>query len=275
MIAVDFSGVAIAAIQAEALSGENITLELTRHKVLNSIRSCRVRFHRKFGEIVLCFDSKNLWRKTIYPYYKATRKKMRDDSDVDWTTIYEYIETLTDEFSKNLPYKCIKVDTCEADDIISVLSRKTPGPHLIYSSDKDFIQLLSNPMISLFSPRKEEYITHENPDYYLFYHIIKGDVGDGVTNILSDTDTLITECKRQKPVFDKKILEWYDNRSLIPDIQRFELNESVISLYKIPEEIENSILDKYTHTEVGKRMNLLPYFLKYKLDFLSDRISDF
>ena len=40
----------------------------------------------------------------------------------------------------------------------------------------------------------------ERPDSFLFNHIMKGDVSDGVPNILSDDDTFVVEGKRQKPM---------------------------------------------------------------------------
>ena len=74
MILVDYSQVAIASIMAQT-RGENTPDEdLVRHIILNNIRLIRNKFKNDYGEIVLCCDAGNYWRKDIFPHYKASRK---------------------------------------------------------------------------------------------------------------------------------------------------------------------------------------------------------
>ena len=44
--------------------------------VLNSIRSYRTKFSNDFGELILCYDDKNCWRKNIYPIINQTEKRL-------------------------------------------------------------------------------------------------------------------------------------------------------------------------------------------------------
>lgn len=82
MILVDLNQVVISNLMAQINSyQETVDENLIRHMILNSILSVKKRFSVDYGNIVLCCDNKNFWRKEIYPYYKASRKKMRDD----WT----------------------------------------------------------------------------------------------------------------------------------------------------------------------------------------------
>jgi len=91
---------------------------LFRHMILNSLRSNRTKFNEKFGELVICCDDKNFWRKQTFPYYKANRKKNRDQSGIDWSTVFNTLNKVRDEIENFFPYKVIRVETAEADDVI-------------------------------------------------------------------------------------------------------------------------------------------------------------
>lgn len=82
-------------------NGDNgINENLVRHMVLNSLRKYRSQFKNKYGEMILCCDNKNYWRKQRFPYYKAGRKKTREKSDLDWNSIFESLNRIKDELSE-------------------------------------------------------------------------------------------------------------------------------------------------------------------------------
>ena len=120
--------------------------DMVRHMVLNSLRSYRTKFYKEYGELVICYDGRNYWRKEIFPYYKQNRKKSRESSNLDWDSIFKTLNKIREEIKDNFPYKTIEVMNAEADDIIASLvfnMSKNPLPKdvLIISSDKDFFQL--------------------------------------------------------------------------------------------------------------------------------------
>ena len=39
--------------------------------------------------MVIACDDKNNWRRKVFPYYKANRKKAREASEFDWNSIFE------------------------------------------------------------------------------------------------------------------------------------------------------------------------------------------
>ena len=41
--------------------------------------------------MVICADGMNTWRKEFYPQYKASRKKGRDSSGLDWQEIFRVL----------------------------------------------------------------------------------------------------------------------------------------------------------------------------------------
>ena len=143
MIIIDYNGIAISNIITQKL---DIDENLIRHMILNSIRMYRTKFKDKFGEVVIAGDAGGNWRYKAFPQYKAARKKGRKDSKMDWNEIFRVINMVWEELGEHFPYKTIKIEGCEADDIIGTLVENTHefGNYenvLIVSSDKDFVPL--------------------------------------------------------------------------------------------------------------------------------------
>ena len=149
-ILVDYNQIIIASLFASIGNHTDVAADenIIRHMFLNSIRSNRKKFGKEYGEIVICADGKNTWRKEAYPYYKANRKKSRDSSGLDWSALFEIMNNIRSELIEFFPYKVIHIDRCEADDIIGTICHQE-GTELnmgaekmiIISADKDFIQL--------------------------------------------------------------------------------------------------------------------------------------
>jgi DNA polymerase-1 len=139
-------------------------------------------------------------RKNIIPEYKSNRNITRitkhelfdsleeeDDSKVDQITrIIQYLKTL--------PVKTVSLPRVEADDIIAYLSNTLPTKPedrvFIVSSDKDYLQLVSQQVI-VYRPIEKEYYTTDTvkekfnvtPTNFLLYKLLMGDNSDGVTGI--------------------------------------------------------------------------------------------
>ena len=114
MILVDFNGIAIATVVINKVIDE----EMIRHMILNSLRMYNLKFRKEYGEMILCCDSRNNWRREYYPQYKAGRRKGRTQSDIDWNKAFEILNKVRSEIRENFPYKVIEIEECEADDII-------------------------------------------------------------------------------------------------------------------------------------------------------------
>ena len=183
-ILIDFNQVMLASLFAGIGNHHNIDVDenLLRHMFLNSIRFNRKKFHEEFGEIVICADGKNSWRRDTFPYYKANRKKSRDSSGHDWTSIFECLNKIREELQEYSPYKVLNVDTCEADDIIATLTMKYSSTQkiMILSSDKDFAQLQRFPNVEQYSPILKKSIKEPLPLLQLKQLIIRGDKSDGI-----------------------------------------------------------------------------------------------
>jgi len=256
---------------------------LIRHSVLNTIRSLNMKFGNEYGELVIATDNKRYWRKEVFPHYKASRKKAREESEIDWNLLFGTINTVKEEIIENFPYKVIDVDGAEADDVIGVLCKNysTMEPVLILSSDKDFIQLQRYPNVKQYSPMMKKFVKHHNPMEYIREHTIKGDRGDGIPNFMSDDDTFVAENKRQKPISKKKLEVWLD-LSKKPEelfnedqLAGYKRNELLVDLTNTPSDIELAILEEFKKTPKGNMQKVFNYFIKNRMSVLRESLQEF
>mgnify|MGYP001562172778 FL=1 len=283
MILLDFSNIIVGSIMvAHRIPNEERTSEdFIRHLVLNSMRNFRTKYRDKYGELVICTDMHSSWRKNEYPYYKAHRKKVRDkqkSEGMDWSALFQTINTIILEIDEFFPYKVIRVPHAEGDDVIAVLARNLQEKSIIISSDKDFTQLQKYKNIKQFSPIQKKMLTVSDPYKYLKEHIIRGDKGDGIPNILS-ADDCIVEGVRQRPISKKKVENWINEK---PEdfcengmSEKWERNKKLIDFDCIPKEISDAIANEYAKEKTPKQGQLLNYFISKKLKFLMEHIGDF
>ena len=280
MILLDFSQVCLSGILASG--NKDFGEDLVRHMVLNSIRNFKSRFSN-YGELVICCDDKNYWRKQMFPYYKANRKKSREASSLDWNMIFNTLSMIKEEVKENFPYVVLQVESAEADDLIATMVGRygnNGDKIMIVSGDKDFAQLQRYKNVSQYSPITKKMIKVDDPMEYLFEHVIRGDSGDGVPNILSRDDVFVNGL-RQKPLQKKKVASMIDEmkRGITPfdgEVKRNYLrNIQLIDLTRIPDDIRQEVIYKYTNYERKDRSLLLNYFIKNKLKNLMSDIQEF
>ena len=93
MILVDMNQVTISNLMMQ-IKHNDLSVDLVRHLVLNSIRSYRTKFSNDYGELILCYDDKHYWRREYFPNYKSNRKKDRTDSSLNWNELFETLKLL-------------------------------------------------------------------------------------------------------------------------------------------------------------------------------------
>lgn len=292
MIILDYQQVAIANLMAQLAFNKNMPVDenLLRGMILNSIRFNRVKF-KDYGELVVATDARQSWRKDVFPYYKARRHENRQHSEIDWDMVFRVFTEVREELKAYFPYRVIHTEGAEADDIIGVLAMEfgTPedelyfgnnhGQIMICSGDKDFPQLQRHSNVNQFSPVQKKRIATNDPVRFLKEHIIRGDVGDGVPNFLSDDDCLVTRTK-QKSIMEVKLNEWLKQSPeefCITDAMKrnWKRNEQLIDLRFTPKNIKEQVLEQY-HAQSGKdRRRLDSYFIKHRLRLLHEHINEF
>lgn len=292
MILVDFSSITLAHILAALPKLPELNEQIIRHLVLNSLVHTQRKFRSDYGELVICCDSKGSWRKETFPYYKANRKNQRAATTIDWNLIYSSLNSIIEDLHVVFPYKTIKVDRAEADDIIAVLIKnQVSDKYLIVSNDKDFNQFqYFYKNVDQFMSLSEKFykVTFNEAVLNYYKHIISGDAVDGIPNIFSDDDAIVNINKRQNRVTQKRQEEvikiLLNNESLeekLPDIAaNYTRNKTLIDLSKVPDDIEKSIMEAFTFEgtnplKAKDRSQILNYLTQHKLKNLMTNLADF
>ena len=273
---VDFSQIVIGSYMT-ASKYADVDMDVLRPPVLNSLRIYRTKFIEEYGELILCCDDRKTWRKEVFPNYKASRKKSRQVSGIDWQNLYDCLNQLKDELRYWFPYKLIQIEKAEADDIIATLVGLISERTLILSSDKDFVQLQGF-NVRQYSPMQKKYVDG-NAKWSLHEKIVRGDVGDGIPNIMSDDNVFVDEGRRQKPITAKKVDAWYDlDPNMYCDsemLRNYNRNKQLVDLDEIPESIRINISKQFESIKVGDRRRLLTYFINHRLKNLTENLSEF
>jgi hypothetical protein len=284
-ILVDYNQVILASLFASIGNHTDVAADenIIRHMFLNSVRSTRKKFSQEYGEIVICCDGKNTWRKEAYPYYKANRKAGRDKSGMDWNALFQIMNNVRTEMKEFFPYKVIHIEHCEADDIIGAVindngSELNIGSEkfLVLSADKDFIQLQKYANVDQYDPIRKRWIRNDQPESYLAEHILKGDTGDGVPNILSP-DNCLAVGERQKAMTKKRLALYSQGTEVMDEetLRRFHRNKMMIDLAEIPQKYQDQILEAYNEEKTIGRELLFNFFVQKKLKHLITDIQDF
>ena len=307
MILADYSQLAISNIMRE-LQGRTdviINVQIVRHLILNSIRAYHVKFRKQYGELVVCCDSKNSWRKGIFPQYKANRKKDRKASPFDWNSIYEALSIVKEELETYFPYPVVYADTAEGDDCIgaliiwsqthhltegNALTEGRPQESIILSGDHDFLALQQYEGVKQYDPvNKKELVITEPYEAVLMESVLMGCRGDGVPRFMDDDDALVRG-QRATTIMKKKLEEWkrmtaeqisndpyltkdYTSEYLLKNLKR---NKALVDLHEIPTDLQEQIVKSYLDQRgIRDRSKLMNYFVKNGLNQMVEKMGDF
>jgi 5'-3' exonuclease len=276
MILVDYSAISIGAVVLNRMGTEE---NLLRHLILNNLRSYNKKYREKYGEMVLCMDHSS-WRKQVFPYYKASRKKSRDESKMDWDDIFQTLNKISNEIKFHMPYRVLHVEGAEGDDCIATMVERTQefGKHeliMIIAADKDYIQLQRYPNVKQWSTNTKKTVTG-NPNQWLHEAIIKGQAKDGIPNIKSPADFYMTEGGRQKAITAKFIDSALSINNLTKEEQeRYIENSKLIDFRNIPNDLQQRINEEYENYSLPPVSGVLNYFIRSRCANLVQNLEDF
>lgn len=205
----------------------------------------------KFGcsAIVIAADSKKVWRKDFYPEYKANHD---EHDNVYYDDVIAAIELLREFFEGYTGAYYLSVPKCEADDIIAVWCQSSEGvQNIILSSDKDFIQLVSDET-SLYSPPQKKFRETIDPQYDLFVKCIRGDRGDNIHSAFPKVrETRLKKAWEDELEMMNLINEKHPIHGNIVG-EHLEFNQKLIDLREQPIEIRVDILNAINTYTNGK-----------------------
>jgi len=292
----DFSQMVISSVAANPKDFRSGDIkDLIKHIALNQILALKKRFNN--GRLILCCDAKNYWRKKEFQWYKGHRKHGKDKGELDWQLVYETLNELIEELSLNFPYKVIKVDGAEADDVIAVLVKyfnenemvntgliEEPETVVIASTDGDFQQLQKYRHVQQWNNVQKKMMICKNPKQYLIEHIVSGDTGDNVPSIVNGdcwaqcrADNIST---RAKPLATARFKDFYNkgiDACLNEDEQRnYRRNEKLVDFDFIPQYINDAIMKAYFDCEVkGSKTKVFNYLNAHRMKLLLSFAQDF
>lgn len=284
MIVLDYNQVTIAnlmmGLQNKHHTEVEVNVGILRHMVLNTIKTVNAKFRNDFGQMVIACDGGDYWRREVFPYYKALRKKSRDESPIDWRAVHSAFDTIASEIDQFMPMPLVKVRRAEADDVIAHLERtRTDGKFLIVSGDRDFVQL-KKPDVFQWDHVRKRWVEGDARES-LRVKIIKGDTGDGVPNFLSDDDVLVTPGVRQKSVMSAKLEKWMTmspEEICDDDVKKrnWQRNETLVDLSKTPVDVRMEIEHRYAESlKTGDRATMREYFIQSGLKKLMEDVQYF
>lgn len=143
-----------------------------------------------YTHILVCFDTKKpTFRHKMYKDYKASRKPMPEELEMQIPLIKEYL--------KIRKIKYTELEGYEADDIIGTFSKMGKENNIkvdIYSSDRDLIQLVSDNttvhmmksgvvLVESYTLESLKQKHNFTPKQFLYYKAIMGDNSDNIPGI--------------------------------------------------------------------------------------------
>jgi 5'-3' exonuclease len=145
-----------------------------------------------YDKVIVCWDSETNTsvRKKLYPEYKANRKNEMNEEEYE---SYLHQRSRVKQYLEEVFVRQIEVPNNEADDLIGQYCNIAINENItIFSSDKDFTQLISK-RVQIYSPVKKQYykfgdkislnkvdIPHQN---VLLTKVFVGDKSDNISGI--------------------------------------------------------------------------------------------
>ena len=246
---------------------------LWRHMVLQGLFELCNNIHP--DEIILACDSKS-WRKTYYPKYKANR---------NYSGMNQYFNEsnkFIDELKNAFPFKLLKIDDLEGDDIIALFCINKPNDiNIIGSIDSDLHQLLLYPNVIYYNINDKKSLTLSVNDIKkkLLTKLLKGDPGDNIPNIYTEE---IVKGTRQKSITKSLIDECSNDIAKVmqydPEMKkRYERNKKLIFLSNtnIPLDLQNKLWDYYNGYQIeATKERMINYMNEWKMEVLKERADE-
>jgi len=299
MILTDFSGVFFATLHQDIKVDPNPTKNSIRHMCLNTIRSYNKQYRHMYGELMLILDSKS-WREKVFPEYKWVRRQTREEEvNVDWDKVWDILNDVVQELQEFMPYRCIKANGAEADDIIGYICRVIKNEKiLILSNDKDMGVLTSLPNVTQIRPYDNKEYNVCDPFRVMFELILTGDRDDGVPNVKCRDDFFVkqywekkehSKSKNAPPISAKMKNECWEKFCKSPDgvllkeylgeefYKNFERNTKLIDLLNnhAPEDVVNNIKTALENSKNNPQGLMLKFFQDNHMHLLAKYLDDF
>lgn len=263
----------------QANGGDDHTMAgLALHSAFTTLN----KYFNKFNptKVICTFDRSN-WRKEYTKsdlcisgqLYKGTRRQdMTPGEQHRYNLFQEHITEFEEIVRKRTSMVCLAADMLEADDLMAMFPEMYPEDRVIViSADKDLIQLLKFPNVTLIDPITDKPRTCDDVEWFMFLKCIRGDRGDNVASAYPRVrETKVREAFEDE--FARLTMMNHTYKTMRGDEEvevrvgdMFEENELLMDLYKQPapvrklmrKTIEEGMEDpgKYSHFHFIKFCN--------------------
>jgi 5'-3' exonuclease len=255
-----------------------------KHMLYNHIFSVCKKFNAT--EVILCIDSKENWRKKIYPDYKATRKEQREDNtDIDWNQFFKAYQEFTEEVKEHFPFYVLQIKYMEADDLVAILARDWQKyEKIVVTSDSDYNQLLKYNNIKIWDPIKLAWRKSDDPEKELQIKILSGDKGDNIPSIkprvgVGTAEKLVNSPELLQKLFEEKTPAYTKKDGTVVTLgeeykERYKLNTALIDLSKIPQVFSKALHKNLAEYVLPDGKTIFNYFSKNKFREFMRRIEE-
>jgi hypothetical protein len=276
---------------------DNATLSgLCMHILFNRVQ----KFFRDHNPdyIVFAFENKNNWRKA-YTASEECISKNKYKANRVYDSSMEYYFKMLDAFKETCTHHtsiiCLSAEGLEGDDMIAGYSQLYANDDhevVIMSGDKDFIQLLKNPNVTLINQRDGkkrnqpgDKLYWDDLDYFIFEKCMRGDKKDHVFSALPNVrETRLKKAFKDPYEYTKLMNETWDAEIdkkkvtyRVGDL--YEENKILLDLTKQPEEVRQYMFEhiKNEVNNLGKYSNfhLLKFLGQFELKKIAEEINKF
>lgn len=198
--------------------------------------------------LALDCERSRIWRKSIYPAYKANRDNKKNKPNFGGVFKYTY-DILVPRLIKEYGMHSIKVDGAEADDVIYIAATKlatNPDNRIfVCSIDSDLTQFASESISILPLNRTEPIDKKIVEDYgsvqrFLLHKILSGDTSDNIPSIKFRKMGEVTAHKMiRNPELLKEFFTTYPEA-----IAQYKINRQIVDLKNIPSDLVATIHNK-------------------------------
>jgi len=270
---------------------------LAMHMALNTLNKYYKQF--KPDQLAVTFEGGNNWRKEYTRSEKCLSKKGYKANRVKDSSMQPFFE-LIGAFEKlareHTTLVCLSSMRLEGDDLIAGYVQRfaSQGDEIvIVSGDKDFIQLLKHPNVTLLDPDKGKPRTVESvcgvddPDFYMFEKCFRGDKSDNVwpayPRILKKRLLKAYEDDYERTKIMNEVMTYTDpdtgEKTTNTVLELFLENDLLMNLESQPDEIKALINEVLDHELVNHGKFSFFHFSqfcgKYGLKQIADSATNF
>lgn len=256
-----------------------------KHTMFNNIFAACKKFEAT--KVILAVDSKESWRRKIYPEYKQTRKENRETShdDINWNDFFNAFQEFVEDVKKYFPIYVLQIKYMEADDIAAIITKEFQSEEkIIITSDSDYIQLLKYNNIKIYDPIKAQFIQSSDPEKQLKIKILMGDKGDNIKAIKPKVGEKTAEKLVENPellneLFEDATVSYTKTDGTVVTLGEeyklnYKRNTALIDLSKIPSIFEKVTKETIQNYNLPTGKEIAQYFIINKYRDLTRRIEE-